>query len=283
MIFVGLSTSACFIKEEPEASTKVLEAIPTDRFIIIETTQIGYDNVDVFVDTQTNIEYALVNKSINGYHSASGLSMLTNPDGTPLLYKTIIESENNMKLIIKIRFQSKSKNQAFTCQLRSCMATPTVIPLKFGPFLDNEQDALINLIKLIEKQQESELTNNPEDTFDLVPGLYQWFEADCFTTPKKNLAIMAKNFIQKMLLQLKILMKSLDEQVFIGRPTPMGMVIRHHLIHFVSPMLTQTRLNILSKSKTKKALAKTDALFWQASACGVKFEKIWKPEWQYGC
>ena len=61
MIFVGLSTSACFIKEEPEASTKVLEAIPTDRFIIIETTQIGYDNVDVFVDTQTNIEYALVN------------------------------------------------------------------------------------------------------------------------------------------------------------------------------------------------------------------------------
>ena len=86
MIFVGLSTSACLIKEKPEASTKVPEAIPTGRFIIIETTQIGYDSVDIYVDTRTNIEYALVNKAVNGYHSASGLSMLSNPDGTPMIY-----------------------------------------------------------------------------------------------------------------------------------------------------------------------------------------------------
>ncbi len=56
---------------------------------------------------------------------------------------------------------------------------------KFGPFLDTEQDALINLIEILEKQQESQIINNPEDTFDEVPGLYQWFEADCFDSEEE--------------------------------------------------------------------------------------------------
>jgi len=84
---IVLFTASCGTRNGSEQSENVVKA-SSDRFVISDETYAGSNQADIIVDTRTNVEYMFVTHQNNGYSAVSGLVMLCNQDGTPLIHST---------------------------------------------------------------------------------------------------------------------------------------------------------------------------------------------------
>lgn len=87
LLTIVLFTASCGAKSESGQPENVVKA-SSDRFVISDDMYAGSNQADIIVDTKTNVEYMFVTHQNNGYSAVSGLVMLCNQDGTPLIHGT---------------------------------------------------------------------------------------------------------------------------------------------------------------------------------------------------
>lgn len=63
-----------------------VEAQSPERFVLTQGENVNGKSIEIYVDTKTNIEYAFIYDYRGQLYSVSGLTMLCEQDGTPLIH-----------------------------------------------------------------------------------------------------------------------------------------------------------------------------------------------------
>ncbi len=83
-VLMAICCVSCDVDHE-----NIVNATENDRFAQVSCTYATGSNmkITIFVDTETNIEYALVSNLYSNSLVSTGLTMLYNQDGSPLLHE----------------------------------------------------------------------------------------------------------------------------------------------------------------------------------------------------